>query len=160
MDTSLVGVPQSISVVDRELLSDEGAHKLDDALKDVAGVMAGGYYEAWDFYRIRGFDASFNTYVDGLRGGNGMGEEIFGIESVEVLKGPSSTLYGQSALGGIVNLRSKVPRPDAFAQVQFTGGSSGFYKAAIHGRPSLHRSKTRGRPLHSPHRPNQLSLNS
>src|SRR5882762_8791113 len=142
MDASLIDVPQSITVVDHELLSDQGVYKLDDALKNVAGVMPGGYYEAWDYYRIRGFDASFNTYVDGLRGGNGMGEEIFGIESVEVLKGPSSTLYGQSVLGGIVNLRSKVPRPDAFAQVQFTGGSYGFYEPAIDAGASLNRSHT------------------
>jgi iron complex outermembrane recepter protein len=142
MDSSLLDVPQSITVVDHELLSDQGAYKLDDALKNVAGVMPGGYYEAWDYYRIRGFDASFNTYVDGLRGGNGMGEEIFGLESVEVLKGPSSTLYGESVLGGIVNLRSKVPRPDAFAQVQFTGGSYGFYGPAIDAGASLNRSHT------------------
>src|ERR1700675_2353615 len=142
MDASLLDVPQSITVVNRELLSDQGVYKLDDALKNVAGVMPGGYYEAWDYYRIRGFDASFNTYVDGLRGGNGMGEEIFGLESVEVLKGPSSTLYGQSVLGGIVNLRSKVPRPDAFAQVQFTSGYYGFYEPAIDAGASLNRSHT------------------
>src|SRR5260370_9643236 len=142
MDTSLVGVPQSISVVEHELLSDQGVYKLDDALKNVAGVMPRGYYEAWDYNRIRGFDASGNTYVDGLRGGNGMGEETFGLESVEVLKGPSSTLYGQSVLGGLVNLRSKVPRPDAFAQVQFTGGSYGFYEPAIEARVSLNRYHT------------------
>src|ERR1700676_3981498 len=142
MDASLIDVPQSITVVDHELLSDQGAYKLDDALKNVAGVMPGGYYEAWDYYRIRGFDASFNTYVDALRGGNGMGEEIFGIESVEVLKGPSSALYGESVLGGIVNLRSKVPPPDAFAQVQFTGGSYGFYEPAIDAGTPLNRSHT------------------
>jgi iron complex outermembrane receptor protein len=142
MAVSLLDVPQSITVVDHQLLSDQGVYKLDDALKNVAGVMPGGYYEAWDFYRIRGFDASFNTYVDGLRGGNGMGEEIFGVESVEVLKGPSSTLYGQSVLGGIVNLRSKLPQPDAFAQVQFTGGSYGFYEPAIDAGVSLNRSHT------------------
>jgi len=142
MDTSLLDVPQSITVVDQELLRDQGANKLGDALKNVAGVRPGGYYEAWDFYRIRGFDASFNTYVDGLRGGNGMGEEIFGIESVEVLKGPSSTLYGQSVLGGLVNLRSKVPRPDAFAQAQFTGGLYGFYEPAIDVGATLNRSHT------------------
>jgi len=51
-----------------------------------------------DYYRIRGFDASFNTYIDGLRERNGMNEETFGLESVEVMKGPSSTLYGQSVL--------------------------------------------------------------
>jgi iron complex outermembrane recepter protein len=142
IDSSLLDVPQSIAVVDHELLSDQGVYKLDDALRNVAGVMPGGYYEAWDYYRIRGFDASFNTYVDGLRGGNGMGEEIFGLESVEVLKGPSSTLYGQSVLGGIVNLRSKVPRLDAFAQVQFTGGSYGFYEPAIDAGAPLNRSHT------------------
>ena len=141
-DAPLLEVPQSIAVVDHALLSDQGAYKLEDALKNVAGVMPGGYYEAWDYYRIRGFDASFNTFVDGLRGGNGMAEEIFGLESVEVLKGPSSTLYGESVLGGIVNLRSKVPRPDAFALVQFTGGSYGFYEPAIDAGTPLNPSHT------------------
>jgi iron complex outermembrane receptor protein len=142
IDASLLDVPQAISVVDHELLRDQGSYKLDDVLRNVAGVMPGGYYEAWDYYRIRGFDASFNTYVDGLRGGNGMAEEISGLESVEVLKGPSSTLYGQSVLGGIVNLRSKMPQPDAFAQIQFTGGSYGFYELAIDTGASLNRSHT------------------
>src|SRR5712664_1779271 len=67
VEASLLDVPQAITVVDRELLNDQGAYKLDDVLKNVAGVMPGGYYEAWDYYRIRGFDASFNTYIDGLR---------------------------------------------------------------------------------------------
>jgi iron complex outermembrane recepter protein len=159
MDASLLDVPQSITVVDHELLSDQGVYKLDDALKNVAGVMPGGYYEAWDFYRIRGFDASFNTYVDGLRGGNGMGEEIFGLESVEVLKGPSSTLYGQSVLGGIVNLRSKVPRPDAFAQLQFTGGSYGFYEPAIDAGASLNRSHTLYARINLLYRPTDSFVN-
>src|SRR5581483_8067709 len=65
-ETSLLEVPQSISIVTRQLLDDQGAVKLDDALKNVAGVSPGGYYDNWDYYRIRGFDASFNTYVDGL----------------------------------------------------------------------------------------------
>jgi iron complex outermembrane receptor protein len=159
MDASLLDVPQSIMVLDRELLSDQGAYKLDDALKNVAGVMPGGYYEAWDFYRIRGFDASFNTFVDGLRGGNGMGEEIFGLESVEVLKGPSSTLYGQSVLGGIVNLRNKVPRPDAFAEVQFTGGSYGFYEPAIDAGASLNRSHTLYARINLLYRPTDSFVN-
>ncbi len=159
MDSSLLDVPQSITVVDHELLSDQGVYKLDDALKNVAGVMPGGYYEAWDFYRLRGFDASFNTFVDGLRGGNGMGEEIFGLESVEVLKGPSSTLYGQSVLGGIVNLRSKVPRRDAFAQIQFTGGSYGFYDPAIDAGASLNRSHTLYARINLLYRPTDSFVN-
>jgi len=142
MEVNLLEVPQSITIVGRELLNDQGAYKLDDVLKNVAGVMPGGYYEAWDYYRIRGFDASFNTYVDGLRGGDGMNEETFGLESVEVMKGPSSTLYGQSALGGIVNVRSKQPGPDAFATLGFTGGSYGFLEPAVDAGTSLNKSHT------------------
>jgi len=129
--TPLLDVPQAITVVDRQLLDDQGAVKIDDALKNVAGVMPGGYYDGWDYYRIRGFDASFTTYIDGLRGGNGMAEETFGLESVEVIKGPSSALYGESVLGGLVNLRSKRPGSEGFAKVQFTGGSFGFLEPAI-----------------------------
>ncbi len=141
-ETSLLEVPQSISIVTRQLLDDQGAVKLDDALKNVAGVSPGGYYDNWDYYRIRGFDASFNTYVDGLRGANGLGEEIFNLQDVEVLKGPSSMLYGQSVLGGLINLRSKHPRPDAFANVQFTGGQFGFLEPAVDAGASLNPSQT------------------
>jgi len=119
----LAETPQSIHVITRDLMDSQGVTKLDDALKNVAGVIAGGYYDGWDYYRIRGFDASFNTYIDGLRGGNGMAEETWGLESVEVLKGPSSALYGQSVLGGMVNITTRKPVPANFAHVQMTGGS-------------------------------------
>lgn len=140
--SALLDVPQSVAVVTRKLLNDQGAVKLDDALRNVAGVMPGGYYDGWDYYRIRGFDASFNTYLDGMRGGNGTSDETWGLESVEVLKGPSSALYGQSVLGGLVNLTSKRPQPDAFANVSFIGGSFGFRNPAIDAGGSLNRSRT------------------
>lgn len=133
-------VPQAISVVNRELLNAQGAVKLDDALKNVAGVMPGGYYDGWDYYRIRGFDASFNTYIDGLRGGNGVAEETWGLESVEVLKGPSSALYGQSVLGGLINIVTRKPVPDRFAHVQFTGGTFNYFDPSVDVGGSLNRS--------------------
>jgi iron complex outermembrane receptor protein len=131
MEMPLIETPQAITVVGRELLDSQGAVKLDDALKNVAGVIAGGYYDGWDYYRIRGFDASFNTYIDGLRGGNGMSEETWGLESVEVLKGPSSALYGQSVLGGLVNLVTRKPVPANFAHLQMTAGSYNFLDPAL-----------------------------
>ncbi|HWB98746.1 MAG TPA: TonB-dependent siderophore receptor [Bryobacteraceae bacterium] len=136
----LFDVPQAITVVTRSLLDDQGAIKLDDALKNVAGVMPGGYYDGWDYYRIRGFDASFTTYLDGMLGGNGTSDETWGLEEVEVLKGPSSALYGQSVLGGLINLKSKRPRPDAFGKAEFTGGSFGFLSPALDVGSSLNRS--------------------
>lgn len=104
--------PQNIQVVPRSLLADQGALKLDDVLKNVAGVTPGGYYSNWDYYRIRGFDAAFNTFIDGLRHHSGMGEELFGLEQVEIVKGPAGTLFGQGPLGGVVNLVSKRPRTE------------------------------------------------
>lgn len=142
MDLPLNEVPQAISVVNREELDSEGAVKLDDALKNVAGVMAGGYYDGWDYYRIRGFDASFNTYIDGLRGGNGVSEETWGLESVEVLKGPSSALYGQSVLGGLVNIVTRKPVPATFMHAQVTAGSYNFVDPAVDFGGSLNPSHT------------------
>ncbi len=142
MELPLMETPQAITVVNRELLDSQQAVKLDDALKNVAGVIAGGYYDGWDYYRIRGFDASFNTYIDGLRGGNGMMEETWGLESVQVLKGPSSALYGQSVLGGLVNIVTRKPVPGNFAHVQLTAGSYNFYDPAIDIGGSLNNSQT------------------
>lgn len=135
-------VPQAITVVNRQLMDAQDVVKLDDALKNVAGVMPGGYYDGWDYYRIRGFDASFNTYIDGLRGGNGVSEETWGLESVEVMKGPSSALYGQSVLGGLVNIVTRKPVPDRFAHVQMTAGSFNFLDPAIDIGGSLNESRT------------------
>jgi len=130
-DIPLVETPQAVSVINRNLMDAENVVKLDDALKNVAGVIAGGYYDGWDYYRIRGFDASFNTYIDGLRGGNGVAEETWGLESVEVLKGPSSALYGQSVLGGLVNIVTRKPIPSNFAHLQLTEGSYNFTDPAV-----------------------------
>ncbi len=141
-DLPLAEVPQAISVVNRELMNSQNVVKLDDALKNVAGVMPGGYYDGWDYYRIRGFDASFNTYIDGLRSGNGMMEETWGLESVEVLKGPSSSLYGQSVLGGLINIVTRKPVPATFAHVQLTAGSFNFLDPAIDVGSSLNSSNT------------------
>jgi len=131
MELPLAEVPQAITVVNRDVMDSQGAVKLDDALQNVAGVMAGGYYGGWDYYRIRGFDASFSTYIDGLRGGNGVMEETWGLESVEVLKGPSSALYGQSVLGGLVNIVTRKPVPANFTHVQLTAGSYNYVDPAV-----------------------------
>jgi iron complex outermembrane receptor protein len=126
----------------RSLLDDQGARKLDDVLKNVAGVVPGGYYSDWDYYRIRGFDASFTTYWDGFRGDSGKNAELFGLERVEVIKGPTASLYGQGPLGGLVNLVSKHPRPYTFADAYFTIGSYNFYEPAVDLGAPLNQAKT------------------
>jgi iron complex outermembrane recepter protein len=152
-ETPLIELPQAITIVNRQLLSDQAVVTLEEALRNVAGVKAGGYHRGWDYYRIRGFDASFTTFIDGLRVDTGLGEEMFGLERVEVIKGPSSALYGQAVLGGIVNLQSKRPRPDAFADIQLTGGSFNFYESALDVGSSLNKSHTLYGRLNALYRP-------
>lgn len=130
-DTPRLETPQAVSVVPRALIEDQGAVTLDQVLANTAGVTTGGYYGDWDYYRIRGFDASFSTYWDGLKGDYGKNVELFGVESVEILKGPASSLYGQGPLGGLVNVVSKKPKKENFADVRFTWGTHDYYEPAV-----------------------------
>lgn len=122
--------PQPIVVIPRSLLDDIAPMRLEDALRGVSGVQTGGYYNNWDYFRIRGFSADFNTYIDGLRGGNGMGEETLGLEQIEVMKGPAA-LYGAGPVGGLVNLVSKRPVAGRFTTVGATVGSYDYYQASV-----------------------------
>src|SRR5689334_17522924 len=56
MDAPLLSVPQNIQVLSSKFIEDIGADLLEDALRHVAGVAVGGYYNGWDYFRIRGFD--------------------------------------------------------------------------------------------------------
>lgn len=112
-DTPLMETPQSISVVTSALFTDRGARNLQETLRYSAGVTA----DAWgldtrgDASTIRGLDPV--QYVDGMRRLYNFSPmarpEVYGLERVEVLRGPSSMLYGAGAAGGIINAISKRP---------------------------------------------------
>lgn len=118
--TPLIESPQTISVITREEMDVRAVATVADALSYSAGVQAeaAGIDSRVDEVSVRGFGAggfsSNNNFVDGLRlptGGMWTRPvfDPFGLQQVDVLKGPSSALYGQSAPGGIVNLESKRP---------------------------------------------------
>lgn len=132
-------LPQNIQVLSSDLLLDQGDHLLDEALRNVAGVMPGGYYTGWDYFRIRGFDASGFIYQDGLLYDSivSTNAELFGLEQVEVVKGPSSSLYGQGAPGGLVNLVSKRPEADTFLSASAGYGSFDSYQLTFDGNTEL-----------------------
>lgn len=132
-DAPIIESPQTISVVNRDEIELRAASTIADALSYTAGVQAEpfGIDSRTDEVAVRGFSAggfsANNNFVDGLRlpiGGqfSRFGFDTFGIEQIEVLKGPSSVLYGQTAPGGIVNLVTKRPtstfQANAIAQVQ------------------------------------------
>lgn len=106
--------PYSIEIVDQEFIKDTGAKTVQDALLYSSGVYSGafGLDTRGDWAKVRGINASF--YLDGLRqlygSYNSVRTNVYALESIEVLKGPSSVLYGQGELGGIVNSVSKLPK--------------------------------------------------
>jgi iron complex outermembrane receptor protein len=114
--TDITEIPQSVSVIGREEIDDQGAQKADEALRYTAGVFAQPFGADSDtnWIFIRGFQATATgVYLDGLQtfsqGFGGFYVDTFGLERIEVLKGPASVLYGGSNPGGLVNYVSKRP---------------------------------------------------
>jgi len=137
-NTPIEQIPQAVSVVGREEMDDLGAQKVDEALRYTAGVFAQPFGPDADtnWLYIRGFDATQSgTYLDGLQNfGYGFGAfliDSFGLERIEVLKGPASALYGGANPGGIVNYISKRPTGERLRYVEagvnsFGNGYLGF----------------------------------
>lgn len=138
-DASLFETAQSISVLTRAYLDARQVASLNEAIQGAAGVSSGGYgRRGWDDFTIRGQRSSESIYVDGLKLGQGnyVAQEVFGVDSIEIVKGPASMNFGQMQPGGIVNMISKRPRAQAFSQAGFTVGSNGYRQATVDiGRP-------------------------
>lgn len=128
-DTPILQTPQSISVVTRDQVQAQGAQTLSEALRYTPGLSLEAFNAGtfFDSVKIRGFDAP--RYLDGLRIPADTvlfavpRIETYGLERIEVLKGPSSGLYGQSDPGGLLNMVSKRPTATPHYEVEGTFGS-------------------------------------
>jgi len=131
-DVPIREVPQSISVVTRDNMNDRAVQSVSEAMLYSANVNAQRYGAdvRSDYFTVRGFPA--DLYLDGLRipqiasqsgGYSGFVVEPYSLESVEILRGPSSALFGQSNVGGIVNMVSKQPQAEASREIYLRGGS-------------------------------------
>jgi len=108
----LVDTTQTITVIKRELIDQQGALTLTDALRNTPGVGAfflgeNGSTNTGDAIYMRGFDTSSSIYVDGVRDLGSISRDLFNIEQIDVLKGPAGTDGGRGAPTGSVNLVSK-----------------------------------------------------
>lgn len=115
-------VPQAIDTVKTANVLDYGSDSLGKALEGIPNVSSGADTR-FDSVRIRGFEASNDFYLDGIRDDSQYTRDLHNIERVEVLKGPAAVLYGRGSQGGIVNRVSKAPERGRRSSIQAQGGS-------------------------------------
>lgn len=129
----LAETPASVAVVTAPLLAEQNAAVLGDALENVSGLNVQTGNGVFDFYVVRGLDSVSSGMIltDGAPEPEASFYQLYNVDRVEVLKGPSSFLYGGSPLAGTVNLVRKQPLPSDFARVAVTGGSYGTGEAIV-----------------------------
>ena len=110
-DASLLETAQSVTVIPRTIVEEQLATTLGEVLTNDASLSAGSKQRNREVFNLRGFElSSSNGYLrDGHQHWSHYQQPIETLESVEVIKGPSSILYGQSGPGGLVNMVTKKP---------------------------------------------------
>ncbi|MXV44862.1 TonB-dependent receptor [Saccharibacter sp. 17.LH.SD] len=135
MPQDVMHTPQTIDVVPHELIEQQNAKSLDEALRSVPGITAsvgeGAGGMNGDQFLIRGFPAQNDIYEDGLRDFGVYTRDSFDYDSVNVIKGPSSEVFGNGTTGGAINAITKVPTLINHINADFSGGSGQYYRGTI-----------------------------
>ncbi|MEM8497186.1 MAG: TonB-dependent siderophore receptor [Pseudomonadota bacterium] len=134
IDLANIETPQSVFVINSDLIADQQAFRFDQILQNDSSVQkSNNFLGAYSSYKIRGFDLSNGSNY--LRDGRvffhlaSVPTEV--LDRVEVLKGPSSVLYGTMAPGGLINMIPKRPSAKSSTSIKGTMGSYDFYHAAV-----------------------------
>lgn len=119
-------VPKSITIINETLIKERGATSLTDVLRTTPGITLGageGGTPLGDRPFIRGFEASTDIMIDGVRDLGRISHEAFNVESVEIVKGPGSAYSGRGSTGGSINLVSKAAKAEDFIAGSVTLGT-------------------------------------
>src|SRR6185436_8402420 len=129
---SLLETPQTITVIPDEVFLEQGATTLRDVLRNTPGITfqagEGGGGLPGDNLSMRGFSASNDVTVDGIREVGAYTRDSFTLEQVEVFKGPTSATAGRGSTGGSINLVTKTPKPEPFRRATAAIGSDGYQR--------------------------------
>ncbi|MEA5672670.1 TonB-dependent receptor plug domain-containing protein, partial [Pseudomonas sp. MH2] len=126
-DTALVEAPRSISVATRQQMSDRGVHSLDDAVKYMPGIVSASFGSdtRYDWMRVRGFEPT--QFLDGLPLPRGVyanpKPETWNLDRLALLRGPASSVYGQTPPGGLLDIVSRRPQAEAAHEIEVQYGS-------------------------------------
>ncbi|KAA0988175.1 TonB-dependent siderophore receptor [Pseudomonas sp. ANT_J12] len=126
-DTALVEAPRSISVATRQQMDDRSVHSLDDAVRYMPGITASSYGSDTraDWLRVRGFEPT--QFLDGLPLPKGVyanpKQETWNLDRLTLLRGPASSVYGQTPPGGLLDMVSRRPSDVTSSEIQLQYGS-------------------------------------
>lgn len=139
MHLPILETPQSIFVINADLIADQQAFRFDQVLQNDASVQkSNNFLGAYSSYQIRGFllSNSTNYFRDGRTFFHLASVPVEVLERVEVLKGPASVLYGTLTPGGIINMTPKRPQNHQQTSLKATYGSYDFKHLHVdHGGP-------------------------
>ncbi|HWV55628.1 TonB-dependent receptor, partial [Pseudorhodoplanes sp.] len=132
---TVMDTPQIVNVVTERTMREQGVTTIDQALRNVPGVTAssgeGGGGQNGDQFRIRGFQAKSDVYVDGLRDFGSYIRDSFATEQVQVFKGPSSESFGYGTTGGAINLEQKKAKLGSFVDVEGLVGTGPYGRSVV-----------------------------
>lgn len=135
LDLTQLETPAAISIIPQDLLQDQQVNNVDDALRNVAGLVKFKTGNGGDeSFSIRGFPVGDSIYKDGARRSNSLivsnipSTETANLDRIEVLKGPAALIYGQGSPGGIVNYIAKRPETERKTSIELLAASYDFYK--------------------------------
>lgn len=138
LDVPDTELPVQVSSIPQQVLQIQGVNDMVTALRNVSGVSATVRYGMYEYYTIRGFNNDVGperfgnvVLVDGLRlEGNRTSTQLNNVEQIDVLKGPSSILYGGQALAGAINVIRKKPQADRLNELMYRGGRFNTHQVA------------------------------
>jgi iron complex outermembrane receptor protein len=130
-NSPLIQAPYSIQVVPREVIDDQQAISIMDAVVGNVSSVQVGLDNFYDGFIVRGFDVSNNTYRNSLRVPFLTNIETANVQSLEVLKGPAAMLYGRIEPGGLINIVTKQPLLVPYYSVQEQFGSWGLTRTTV-----------------------------
>jgi len=127
LPTTIAETPQSITVVPRELMQEQAVSSVREALRNVTGISLaageGGF--SGDNLTLRGFSARGDFFIDGIRDAGQYARDPFFLDSIQVLKGPSSIMFGRGSTGGVINQTTRLARAGNFGDMMVSAYSSG-----------------------------------
>ncbi|KWW38517.1 catecholate siderophore receptor [Cupriavidus metallidurans] len=131
----LLDTPRSVTVIPEEVIKQTNATTFAEALKTVPGVtFLGGDAAAnpsADRPVIRGFESRNSIFVDGMRDSGVQNRETFAVEQISVVKGPDSVYAGRGAVGGSIDIVTKMPRLDDFTNASLGLGTEAYKRATV-----------------------------